>query len=134
VCHEIGSDSVEAAEADIWSTGHPGLSVDHSMEKVTTPVILLVPGAAGMSHVTSDDEVLDSVRTVAGRASFEDVHRYQLHLVTSGTSVTVINRSLTALRFLFTVAAGIAHKNEFAVQRLLQDHFNLDSADTISQG
>jgi len=57
-----------------------------------------------------------------------------MHLVTSGTSVTVINRSLTALRFLFTVAAGIAHKNEFAVQRLLQDHFNLDSADTISQG
>jgi site-specific recombinase XerD len=36
-------------------------------------------------------------------ASFEDVRRYQLHLVTSGTSATVVNHSLTALRFLFTV-------------------------------
>jgi site-specific recombinase XerD len=36
-------------------------------------------------------------------ASLEDVRRYQLHLVTSGTSATVINHSLTALRFLFTV-------------------------------
>jgi site-specific recombinase XerD len=36
-------------------------------------------------------------------ASLEDVRRYQLHLATSGTSATVINHSLTALRFLFTV-------------------------------
>ncbi len=37
------------------------------------------------------------------RASLEDVRRYQLHLVTRGTSASVVNHSLTALRFLFTV-------------------------------
>ncbi len=36
-------------------------------------------------------------------ASFEDVRRYQLHLVTLGTGAPTINHSLTALRFLFTV-------------------------------
>jgi len=36
-------------------------------------------------------------------ASFEDVRRYQLHLVSSGTGVPTINHSLTALRFLFMV-------------------------------
>jgi len=36
-------------------------------------------------------------------ASFEDVRRYQLHLATLGTGAPTINRSLTALRFLFTV-------------------------------
>jgi site-specific recombinase XerD len=36
-------------------------------------------------------------------ASAEDLRRYQLHLVTSGVSATVINHGLTALRFLFTV-------------------------------
>jgi len=37
------------------------------------------------------------------RASFEDLRRYQLHLVSSGTSAASINSSLTALRFLFMV-------------------------------
>ena len=37
------------------------------------------------------------------QASFEDVRRYQLHLVSSGTGVPTINHSLTALRFLFMV-------------------------------
>ncbi len=36
-------------------------------------------------------------------ASAEDLRRYQLHLVTSGVSATVINHGLTALRFLFMV-------------------------------
>jgi integrase/recombinase XerD len=36
-------------------------------------------------------------------ASFEDVRRCQLHLVSSGTGVPAINHSLTALRFLFMV-------------------------------
>ncbi len=36
-------------------------------------------------------------------ASFEDVRRYQLHLVTIGASAPTINHSLTALRFLFAV-------------------------------
>jgi integrase/recombinase XerD len=36
-------------------------------------------------------------------ASFEDLRRYQLHLVSSGTGVPTINHSLTALRFLFLV-------------------------------
>ena len=36
-------------------------------------------------------------------ASFEDVRRYQLHLVERGTSAPIINHALTALRFLFMV-------------------------------
>jgi len=36
-------------------------------------------------------------------ASFEDVRRYQLHLVSSGAGVPTINHGLTALRFLFMV-------------------------------
>jgi site-specific recombinase XerD len=36
-------------------------------------------------------------------ASAEDLRRYQLHLAASGASATMINHSLTALRFLFTV-------------------------------
>ncbi|HEY4041146.1 MAG TPA: site-specific integrase [Rhodopila sp.] len=36
-------------------------------------------------------------------ANFEDVRRYQLHLVSSGVGAPTINHSLTALRFLFTV-------------------------------
>jgi site-specific recombinase XerD len=38
-----------------------------------------------------------------GKASFEDVRRYRLHLVSSGAGVPTINHSLTALRFLFMV-------------------------------
>jgi integrase/recombinase XerD len=37
------------------------------------------------------------------KASFEDVRRYQLHLVSSGAGAPTINHSLTALRFLFMV-------------------------------
>lgn len=44
--------------------GHIGLNVDHTLEETTSPDILLVPGAADMSHVTADDEVLDWVRAV----------------------------------------------------------------------
>lgn len=36
-------------------------------------------------------------------ASAEDLRRYRLHLVASGTGVPTINHSLTALRFLFLV-------------------------------
>ena len=36
-------------------------------------------------------------------ASFEDLRRYQLHLVSSGAGVPTINHTLTALRFLFMV-------------------------------
>jgi integrase/recombinase XerD len=51
-----------------------------------------------------------AVRAFAGflgrspsEASFEDVRRFQLHLVSSGTGVPTVNHALTALRFLFTV-------------------------------
>jgi transcriptional regulator GlxA family with amidase domain len=44
--------------------GHLGLSADHAMADVSSPDILLIPGAADMSHVTSDEEVLDWVRAV----------------------------------------------------------------------
>ena len=37
------------------------------------------------------------------KASFEDIRRYQLHLVSSGAGTPTINHSLTALRFLFMV-------------------------------
>jgi integrase/recombinase XerD len=37
------------------------------------------------------------------KARFEDLRRYQLHLVSSGTSATTLNSRLTALRFLFMV-------------------------------
>jgi integrase/recombinase XerD len=37
------------------------------------------------------------------KAGFEDVRRYQLHLVERGTSVPIINQALTSLRFLFMV-------------------------------
>jgi len=37
------------------------------------------------------------------KASFEDLRRYQLHLVSSGAAAPTINRTLTALRFLFMV-------------------------------
>jgi integrase/recombinase XerD len=37
------------------------------------------------------------------KAGFEDVRRYQLHLVSSGAGVPTINHTLTALRFLFMV-------------------------------
>jgi integrase/recombinase XerD len=36
-------------------------------------------------------------------ACFEDLRRYQLHLVASGAGVPTINHAVTALRFLFTV-------------------------------
>ena len=37
------------------------------------------------------------------RASFEDLRRYQLHLVASGAGSPTINYTVTALRFLFIV-------------------------------
>src|SRR5918995_4245436 len=51
-----------------------------------------------------------AVRTFAGflgrpprTASFEDVRRFQLHLVSSGAGVPTINHTVTALRFFFMV-------------------------------
>lgn len=43
--------------------GHLGLAADYAISDVTSPDILLIPGAADMSHVTADEEVLDWVRT-----------------------------------------------------------------------
>jgi integrase/recombinase XerD len=37
------------------------------------------------------------------RASFEDLRRYQLHLVASGAGSPTVNHTVTALRFLFIV-------------------------------
>ena len=36
-------------------------------------------------------------------ASFEDLRRFQLHLVTSGAGVPTVNHALATLRFLFMV-------------------------------
>jgi integrase/recombinase XerD len=43
------------------------------------------------------------------KASFEDLRRYQLHLVASGTGAPTINHTVTALRFLFTVTLRKPH-------------------------
>jgi integrase/recombinase XerD len=43
------------------------------------------------------------------RASFEDLRRYQLHLVARGAGVPTINHTVTALRFLFTVTLRKPH-------------------------
>jgi len=44
--------------------GHLGLTADYAMADVMSPDILLIPGAADMSHITSDTEILDWVRAV----------------------------------------------------------------------
>jgi len=44
--------------------GHIGLTADHAMADVMSPDIVLIPGAADMSHITGDDEILDWVRAV----------------------------------------------------------------------
>jgi integrase/recombinase XerD len=41
-------------------------------------------------------------------ASFEDVRRYQLHLVTSGAGVPTLNHSVSTLRFFFKITLGRA--------------------------
>jgi site-specific recombinase XerD len=41
-------------------------------------------------------------------ASFEDVHRYQLHLASSGAGVPTLNQSVSTLRFFFKVTLGCA--------------------------
>ncbi|MEX2453938.1 MAG: DJ-1/PfpI family protein [Rhodospirillaceae bacterium] len=42
--------------------GHLGLTVDHALKDVPAPDILLLPGAADMTAVTADGEVLDWIR------------------------------------------------------------------------
>jgi transcriptional regulator GlxA family with amidase domain len=51
-------------EKGIVRAGYLGLAVDYAMEDVTTPDLLLVPGARDMDHITSDEKVLDWVRLV----------------------------------------------------------------------
>jgi integrase/recombinase XerD len=43
------------------------------------------------------------------RANFEDLRRYQLHLVGSGAGAPTINHAVTALRFLFMVTLRKGH-------------------------
>jgi len=43
------------------------------------------------------------------KARFEDLRRYQLHLVASGAGTPSINHAVTALRFLFTVTLRKPH-------------------------
>ncbi len=44
------------------------------------------------------------------RASFEDLRRYQLHLVASGAGAPTINHTVTALRFLFRITLRRPHE------------------------
>ena len=39
-------------------------------------------------------------------ASFEDVRRYQLHLVAGGVGVPTINQTVSTLRFFFKITLG----------------------------
>src|SRR5215213_5785530 len=41
-------------------------------------------------------------------ASFEDVRRYQLHLIASGAGVPTLNQSVSTLRFFFRITLGRA--------------------------
>ena len=50
------------------------------------------------------------------RARFEDLRRYQLHLVGSGAGTPSINHAVTALRFLFTVTL---HAPRWALRGLM---------------
>src|SRR5260221_8854954 len=43
------------------------------------------------------------LRASPDTAQFEDLRRYQLHLVSTGVGVPTINQTVTALRFLFMV-------------------------------
>jgi site-specific recombinase XerD len=43
------------------------------------------------------------LRASPDTARFEDLRRYQLHLVSSHAGVPTVNHTVTALRFLFTV-------------------------------
>jgi integrase/recombinase XerD len=49
------------------------------------------------------------LRASPDTASFEDLRRYQLHLVSSRAAVPTINHTVTALRFLFTVTLRNPH-------------------------
>lgn len=44
--------------------GHLGMTADYAMGDVMSPDIVLIPGAADMSHITGDAEILDWVRAV----------------------------------------------------------------------
>ncbi len=46
------------------------------------------------------------LRRSPGTATFEDVRRFQLHLVRSGVGVGALNSAVTALRFFFKVTLG----------------------------
>jgi integrase/recombinase XerD len=56
-------------------------------------------------------------------ASFEDVRRYQLHLVASGVGVPTINQTVSTLRFFFKVTLGrpkiVEHTHAIAEPRRL---------------
>ena len=41
-------------------------------------------------------------------ASFEDVRRYQLHLVASGAGVPTLNQSVSTLRFFFRIVSSMS--------------------------
>ena len=53
--------------------GHIGLTADHAIGDVTSPDIVLIPGAADMSNITSDAEILDWVRAVDKNHDMDDI-------------------------------------------------------------
>jgi transcriptional regulator GlxA family with amidase domain len=51
-------------------SGQLGLSVDYSLEEVTEPDVVLVPGGAGNRPLMRDERVLDWLREVDGRTKW----------------------------------------------------------------
>jgi transcriptional regulator GlxA family with amidase domain len=51
-------------------SGALGLSVDYSLDEVTEPGVVLVPGGAGNRPLMKDERVLDWLRAVDGRAKW----------------------------------------------------------------
>jgi transcriptional regulator GlxA family with amidase domain len=51
-------------------SGALGLSVDYSLEEVTEPDVVLIPGGAGNRPLMRDERVLDWLREVDGRAKW----------------------------------------------------------------
>ena len=49
----------------------------------------------------------DFVGRSADKATAEDVHRYQLHLGSIGTTIPTVNAGASALRFFFNVASRL---------------------------
>ena len=61
--------------------GHIGLTADHAMADVMSPDIVLIPGAADMSHIIGDDEILEALEVILGLCRRPGFHDEELELL-----------------------------------------------------